>query len=569
MRGGLLAEKENTRDILPPDSSESDTESGYLEVGERIGEIEVGYERGGKGSNRLQRMLREEGVQDHYTPAKPTRFASEANAPYDSHSSDYSDSDRSVEGREADEFDRAVGALSDRKGASKPRSKKEEKTRRPSRTREDESSSRSDRSDRHADDRRGGDSRGDDRRGDSRRSGDRRSGDRRGDDRHGDSQRSDDKRSGDRHRKEDRRREDRRGGDRSGGDRRGSDAPREDRHREERHASRDDRLREHEADRSRSADQHDSGDDRQSGASATRGDDRQPSAAALEKTGAPAATTKNLSRALAADSSDDPLFFNDLTEFVSNPAPEGVTVKCEIVRDKAGVEKGMYPMYYLKLEPRQGETKKVFLLAGRKRKRSKSSNYIISVDATDLSRNGESFVAKLRSNWKGTNFTIYDHGVNPDKASKAVNKDKPIRCELASVLYETNILGFKGPRKMTVLMPGMDPQQKAYQVQPKVDRDTIVKRHNAGRMTDLISLKNKQPAWNEETLSYVLNFKGRVTQASVKNFQIIHEEDPEYVVLQFGRVNENVFTMDYNYPMTAIQAFGICLSSFDGKLACE
>jgi hypothetical protein len=31
--------------------------------------------------------------------------------------------------------------------------------------------------------------------------------------------------------------------------------------------------------------------------------------------------------------------------------------------------------------------------------------------------------------------------------------------------------------------------------------------------------------WNEETQSYVLNFHGRVTQASVKNFQIIHDGD--------------------------------------------
>jgi len=271
----------------------------------------------------------------------------------------------------------------------------------------------------------------------------------------------------------------------------------------------------------------------------------------------------------AAASSDDPLFFDDLYDFVSNPAPEGVSVKCEIVRDKGSVEKGMYPMYYLKLEPREGETKKVFLLAGRKRKRSRNSNYIISIDATDLSRDGEAFVAKLRSNFYGTSFTIYDNGVNPDKMNKAENKDKQIRCELASVLYETNILGFKGPRKMTCLLPGMDQQQKPFKVQPKVDRDTIVKRHGAGRMTDLISLKNKSPSWNEETLSYVLNFKGRVTQASVKNFQIVHEEDPDYVVLQFGRVSEHVFTMDYQYPMTAIQAFGICLSSFDGKLACE
>ncbi|KAK9404416.1 tubby-related protein 1-like [Crotalus adamanteus] len=43
----------------------------------------------------------------------------------------------------------------------------------------------------------------------------------------------------------------------------------------------------------------------------------------------------------------------------------------------------------------------------------------------------------------------------------------------------------------------------------------------------------------------------------------------EYIVLQFGRVADDVFTMDYNYPLCAVQAFAIALSSFDGKLACE
>ena len=43
----------------------------------------------------------------------------------------------------------------------------------------------------------------------------------------------------------------------------------------------------------------------------------------------------------------------------------------------------------------------------------------------------------------------------------------------------------------------------------------------------------------------------------------------DYVVMQFGRIDEDVFTCDYNYPMCCIQAFGIALSSFDSKLACE
>lgn len=44
-------------------------------------------------------------------------------------------------------------------------------------------------------------------------------------------------------------------------------------------------------------------------------------------------------------------------------------------------------------------------------------------------------------------------------------------------------------------------------------------------MSNLIELHNKTPVWNEETQSYVLNFHGRVTQASVKNFQVVHDSD--------------------------------------------
>ena len=39
--------------------------------------------------------------------------------------------------------------------------------------------------------------------------------------------------------------------------------------------------------------------------------------------------------------------------------------------------------------------------------------------------------------------------------------------------------------------------------------------------------------------------------------------------MQFGRVQDDVFTMDFQYPMSPLQAFGIALTSFDAKLACE
>ena len=39
--------------------------------------------------------------------------------------------------------------------------------------------------------------------------------------------------------------------------------------------------------------------------------------------------------------------------------------------------------------------------------------------------------------------------------------------------------------------------------------------------------------------------------------------------MQFGRVKNDVFTLDYRYPLSAVQAMSIALSSFDHKIACE
>lgn len=55
--------------------------------------------------------------------------------------------------------------------------------------------------------------------------------------------------------------------------------------------------------------------------------------------------------------------------------------------------------------------------------------------------------------------------------------------------------------------------------------DTLLIRHANSNTDKLVTLVNKSPTWNEQTQSYVLNFHGRVTQASIKNFQIIHPDN--------------------------------------------
>uniref|UniRef100_A0A673ZYI1 TUB bipartite transcription factor n=1 Tax=Salmo trutta TaxID=8032 RepID=A0A673ZYI1_SALTR len=258
-------------------------------------------------------------------------------------------------------------------------------------------------------------------------------------------------------------------------------------------------------------------------------DEVSSSSSQLNSNTRPGSATSKKSCKEAASASTPPVSepaidVDDLEEFTLRPAPQGITVKCRITRDKKGMDRGMYPTYYLHLEREDG--KKVFLLAGRKRKKSKTSNYLISIDPTDLSRGGESFIGKLRSNLMGTKFTVYDSGQNPGKTTSSLEATN-LRQELAAVCYETNVLGFKGPRKMSVIIPGMNMDHERVAICPRNDHESLLARWQNKSTESVIELHNKTPVWNDDTQSYVLNFHGRVTQASVKNFQIIHDNDRE------------------------------------------
>ncbi len=42
---------------------------------------------------------------------------------------------------------------------------------------------------------------------------------------------------------------------------------------------------------------------------------------------------------------------------------------------------------------------------------------------------------------------------------------------------------------------------------------------------------------NAQLNAYCLNFNGRVTEASVKNFQLVTDDNHNHVILQFGKVS--------------------------------
>lgn len=79
-------------------------------------------------------------------------------------------------------------------------------------------------------------------------------------------------------------------------------------------------------------------------------------------------------------------------------------------------------------------------------------------------------------------------------------------------------------------------------------------------------LVNKKPTWSAKHKAWVLNFHGRVTRSSVKNFQLVRPDDQKDIVLQFGRTGADTFTMDMQWPISPVAAFSVAVSSLHAKL---
>lgn len=73
-----------------------------------------------------------------------------------------------------------------------------------------------------------------------------------------------------------------------------------------------------------------------------------------------------------------------------------------------------------------------------------------------------------------------------------------------------------------------------------------------------IQIHSKTPTWNEQHMIYQLDFGGRVTTKSAKNFQL--EVDGEQV-LQFGKIDSGSFILDFQSPFSPIQAFATALAN--------
>ncbi|KAH9757566.1 Tubby-like F-box protein 8 [Citrus sinensis] len=302
----------------------------------------------------------------------------------------------------------------------------------------------------------------------------------------------------------------------------------------------------------------------------------------------------------------NPEFSGKITFPVSlkQPGPRDGTIQCFIKRDKSNLTYHLF----LCLSPALLVENGKFLLSAKRTRRTTCTEYVISMDADNISRSSSTYIGKLRSNFLGTKFIIYDTQPPYNSAqlsppgrsrrfySKKVSPKVPTGSyNIAQVSYELNP-GGSVPGQAELNPRSLEDSFRNFSKSIDVSTE-----FSSSRFSDIVGprdeedegkdrpliLRNKAPRWHEQLQCWCLNFRGRVTVASVKNFQLIAATQPaagaptpsqppppppsdhDKIILQFGKVGKDMFTMDYRYPLSAFQAFAICLSSFDTKLACE
>lgn len=122
---------------------------------------------------------------------------------------------------------------------------------------------------------------------------------------------------------------------------------------------------------------------------------------------------------------------------------------------------------------------------------------------------------------------------------------------------------------------------KNYRPSSRNDTLSALLKRNSQNLQNLESGKfitgqNKEPYWLETIHAYSLDFGGRVTLPSNKNFQLeLNNRVSDEIGLQFGKVaagtdveNTSVYTLDFTFPLSPLQALGFAICSCDRKLAC-
>jgi len=250
------------------------------------------------------------------------------------------------------------------------------------------------------------------------------------------------------------------------------------------------------------------------------------------------------------DAEAEALSFCDILR--APPAAYDGMVEALIVRNRSGICR-LFPEYQLYFQ-----RSNTLMLFASKQAKNRTSNYHM-FDMTrgmgfgsKLTKKSGNYIGKLRSNYgKTENIIVSNHADRRELGAILFNKPSMVE----------QIKDGSQPRKMYIVVPEVDAEGAAVPVRQSRRDEGLLERVRTQQLSGLAEIETKDPTY--ENGNYRLNFNGRVTVPSVKNFQLVEQGDRDTVLMQFGKVGEDRFHMDFRAPLTAVQAFAIVLSQFN------
>eukprot|EP00826_Nyctotherus_ovalis_P039493 TRINITY_DN3803_c0_g1_i5.p1 TRINITY_DN3803_c0_g1~~TRINITY_DN3803_c0_g1_i5.p1 ORF type:complete len:357 (+),score=59.26 TRINITY_DN3803_c0_g1_i5:263-1333(+) len=206
-----------------------------------------------------------------------------------------------------------------------------------------------------------------------------------------------------------------------------------------------------------------------------------------------------------------------------------------------GIGGMLYPQYKLYLS----STNELLIVATKIQ--NLKPKYLLSVEAENVREESSGYLGNLCSNLFGSFYNLHE------EAEKG--KERNALC----LTYDFSLFKKKSARKFTVIIP----KEKLYQTSSPNKADSTV---------DIITLHSKEPVWSDKLKAYTLDFKGKVTKPSNKNFILLRaisrgETEEESVI--FGKVAADLYTLSVKWPLSVFQAFGLAIASVAYKVGCQ
>ena len=158
-----------------------------------------------------------------------------------------------------------------------------------------------------------------------------------------------------------------------------------------------------------------------------------------------------------------------------------------------------------------------------------------------------------------------------DKAAGVAKEGTPLRREIMHVHF-LNSLRNRNPGVMHVAVPSVAKDGAAKHIRPAkegsegLEERLRVSASRAPASVEVDVFKNREPKFNVESQMYQLDFRGRATHASCKNIQLTRRDGEQTSAeLLMGKVDNDKFNVDFQYPFSALQAFAFALIIFDNS----